>query len=113
MSGTNVNGSPPLNVRIESVKLYSKNTLIAFVDFTLLDVGLTIKGSTVHEKEGKRWIGMPAREYQTNEGKAWAPIVEFADKESRYVLNDSVLAAFEEFHGPQPSQDSAPSEEPW
>ena len=84
-----------LAVRIDAAKPYSKNTLIAFLDFTLLDIGLSIKGATVHEKEGSRWIGMPAREYAKDGVKSWTPVIEFASKEARYRVNDSVLAAYD------------------
>jgi DNA-binding cell septation regulator SpoVG len=84
-----------LAVRIDAVKAYSKNTLVAFLDFTLLDIGLSIKGATVHEKEGSRWVGMPARSYSDAEGAHWAPIIEFASKEARYRINDAVLAAYD------------------
>jgi DNA-binding cell septation regulator SpoVG len=95
------------------VKAFSKNTLIAFVDFTILDVGLTVKGSTVHEKEGKRWVGMPAREYTTDEGRKWVPIIEFDSKESRHALNDSVLAAFEAFQARTTKPETTPGDQPW
>ena len=88
-----------LEVRIDAAKPYLKNTLIAFVDFTLVELGLSIKGATAHEKEGKRWVSMPSRSYSDAEGTHWAPVIEFASKESRYRINDAVLAAFEQFFG--------------
>ena len=103
-----------LNIRIDAVKAFTKNTLIAFVDFTILEVGLTIKGSTIHEKEGKRWVGMPAREYTTEEGRKWVPVIEFDSKESRYALNDSLLAATEGFQARQTNGQSGTSGgQPW
>jgi DNA-binding cell septation regulator SpoVG len=88
--------TPPL-VRIDAVKPYSKNTLFAFCDFTLLDIGLSIKGATVHQKEGKRWIAMPARSYSDAEGTHWTPIIEFDTKEARSRINEAVLAAFDSY----------------
>ena len=86
-----------LVVRIDTAKSYTKNTLLAFIDFTLMDLGLSIKGAAIHEKDGKRWVSMPSRSYSDAEGTHWAPIIEFDSKEARYRVNDAVVAAFERF----------------
>ena len=87
--------SPAISVRIDSAKRYSKNTLVAFVDFTLIEAGLSIKGASIHEKEGSRWVSMPSRSYSDATGMHWAPIIEFASKEARSRINDAVLLAFD------------------
>jgi DNA-binding cell septation regulator SpoVG len=86
---------PAISVRIDSAKRYSKNTLIAFIDFTLLEAGLSIKGASVHEKEGARWVSMPSRSYSDAAGTHWSPIIEFASKEARSRVNEAVMQAFE------------------
>jgi len=88
--------SPAISVRIDSAKRYSKNTLIAFIDFTLIEAGLSIKGASIHEKEGSRWVSMPSRSYSDAAGTHWAPIVEFASKEARSRINEAVLTAFDQ-----------------
>lgn len=87
--------SPAVSVRIDSAKRYSKNTLIAFIDFTLIETGLSIKGAFIHEKEGSRWLSMPSKSYSDTAGTHWAPIIEFASKEARARINDAVLTAFD------------------
>ncbi len=87
----------PLSVRVDAVKPYVKNTMLSFVDFTLLGVGLSIKGASIHEKDGKRLVSLPSRSYSDREGPHWAPIIEFASKEARGLITDRVLAAFEEY----------------
>jgi DNA-binding cell septation regulator SpoVG len=91
------NASSPIPVRIEEVKVYEKHTLKAFLDFTFTDIGVRINGAMIHEKDGKRWIGMPAREYQSNDGRAWSPVVDFSSKEARAAINNSVLAAYDRY----------------
>ena len=93
---------PLLSVRIETVKPYTKNTLRAFVDFELMDLALLVHGATVHEKDGKRWLSLPAREYATSDGRGWAPILEVTDKYKRYQLQDSVLGALDRYTAEQP-----------
>jgi DNA-binding cell septation regulator SpoVG len=91
------NPSTSVAVRIDEVKIYEKRTLRAFINFTIADLGLRINGAMIHEKEGKRWVGMPAREYVSEGEKHWSPIVDFVSKESRDVMNDAVLAAYDRY----------------
>ena len=96
--GSENNASSPISVRIEEVKVYEKRTLKAFLDFTFTNIGVRINGAMIHEKDGKRWVGMPAREYSTNEGRAWSPVVDFSSKEARAAINSSVLAAYDRYN---------------
>lgn len=88
--GTYMNGT-------EAVKAHSNNTLRAFVDFTLLDIGLEIKGCAIHERENRRWLSLPSREYVKNGERTWIPVVEFSSREARDRITNAVLAAFDEF----------------
>ena len=90
---------PLLAVRIESVKPYTKNTLRAFIDFELTDIGLLIRGATLHEKEGSRWISWPSRDYEKDGKRGWTAIIETPDKYASYRLRDSVLAAYDKHVG--------------
>jgi hypothetical protein len=38
-----------------------RNSLKAFVDLTLDDTSLIIREVTLHEQNGRRWIGMPGK----------------------------------------------------
>jgi hypothetical protein len=51
----------------------------------------------IHEKEGKRWVGMPSREFVSDGVSRWSPIVDFSSKEARWTANDAVLAAYDAF----------------
>jgi hypothetical protein len=68
-----------MKVLVTNYKRYEKNTLQAFVDLEIVEIGLTIKGATVHQKEGSAWIGLPGREYKDEDGKKqWANILQFS-----------------------------------
>ena len=46
----------------------------------MTSIGLQINGCTYHEKNGKKWIGLPARPYEDENGKTtWALILKFDD----------------------------------
>lgn len=113
MTGGNGNGRPPIKVRIDEFKPMQKNTLQGFLAFTFLDLGLCVKGATIHQKQDSRWVSMPAREYQTDEGRKWVPVIEFDSRESRYSVNDAVIAAFDAFQARTTKPDPAPDGEPW
>jgi hypothetical protein len=53
---------------------------------------LLVRGATIHEKEGKRWLSLPAREWQKDGERGWAPILEVSDKYKKFHLQDGVLA---------------------
>jgi len=59
------------NIEVEATgfKPFRKNTLRGFVDLALPAVGLVLLGCTLQEKNGSRWIGLPARPYQMTRAK--------------------------------------------
>jgi hypothetical protein len=77
-------------------KPYAKNTLVGFVSLELPS-GLIIHGCTVHEKNGSRWIGLPAKQYTKDGTQTWAPLVEFASKEVREKFQALALAAIDAY----------------
>jgi hypothetical protein len=67
-------------IRCLKFRPFQKNTLRGFADLELSRVGLVLHDCPVHEKNGKEWVGFPARSYETRDGgTAWQPLIEFAD----------------------------------
>ena len=63
-------------------KPYSKNTLKGFFDLRLAS-GMVLCGCTLYEKNGRYWIGLPAKSYLKDDGEqAWCRIIDFSDKET-------------------------------
>ena len=79
-------------MKITDWKPYTKNTLRGF--FTLHPTSwLAIKECMLHEKNGARWIGFPAKPYKTKEGAdGWATIIEISE-DARERFQSSALAA--------------------
>jgi hypothetical protein len=70
--------------------------LRGFSDLELTRVGLVIHDCTWHAKEGKEWVGFPARQYQDKDGNTqWQPLVEFAEgaREAREQFREQALKA--------------------
>jgi hypothetical protein len=71
-----------MNFKIVDTKQMDKNTLKG--TFALMAGPLKISDFTYHEKDGKSWIGFPAKEYFDKEGeKKYWPIIRIED-DDRY-----------------------------
>ena len=77
-------------------KPFEKNTLRGFLSLELPS-GMIIHGCTLHQKNGSRWIGLPAREYQKEGERAWSPLAEFVDRETREGFQQLALEAIDEY----------------
>jgi hypothetical protein len=51
----------------------------------------------VHVRGDARWLSMPAREYQKDGERSWAPLVEFATKQIREAFQTAALAALDAY----------------
>jgi hypothetical protein len=82
--------------KVRSWRPFQKNTLLGFMSMELPS-GLVINDITLHEKSGSRWTAMPARQYELNGEKTWAPVIEFAGKESRAAFQELALSAIDRY----------------
>jgi hypothetical protein len=83
-------------IRCIKFRAYEKNTLRGFADLELTRVGLVLHDCTWHKKDGKEWVGFPAKSYEDRNGNtAWQPLVEFADgaKEAREKFQKQAIEA--------------------
>jgi hypothetical protein len=92
-----------------------KNTLLGFATLRLAS-GLIIVDATLHQKNGARWVSMPARPWTDTQGiTRYASIIDFIDKETRDRFSKTATAAIDAFvtaqgqHQPQPVK----KEDPW
>jgi len=82
---------------VSNWKAYEKNTLRGFFSLNLPS-GLVIHNCTLHEKDGSRWIGLPARQYSKDDGStSYALLIEFATKEARQQFQTMALEAVDRF----------------
>ena len=84
---------PETQARILDLKQFEKNTLRAFFSLELAS-GLILRGCTLHTKNGKFWVGLPAKPYTTDTGaQSWAAIVDFRDKRTAARFQEMATAA--------------------
>jgi hypothetical protein len=58
---------------------YQKGTLQGFFSL-LLGSGLEIHGMTLHEKDGKNWVGFPAKQYEEDGQTKWQALIRIPDE---------------------------------
>jgi hypothetical protein len=86
--------------RICDFKLFEKNTLRGFFDIELAS-GLILRGCTLHFKNEKSWIGLPAKPWTKPDGtQSYTAIIDFRDKQTSYRFQNAVtplaVAAYEQ-----------------
>ena len=83
-----------------------RNTQRALFNLILLPSGLVLRDCSLHERDGKRWIGLPARPQLGRDGRqlvapktgqpAYATVIDFSDHKARERFQTAALAAVDE-----------------
>jgi hypothetical protein len=85
------------SITCEKFRPFSRNTLQGFCTL-LLPSGLRLHDCTLHEKEGKRWVGLPSRPYKDESGRQkWSAVVDIPDYATRERFCVAALAAIDAF----------------
>ena len=85
-------------IKVVKFQEYRKNTLMGFFDVQLDNVGLEIRGCTVHQKGKSRWVGLPAKPYEDEDGtKKWSRIIDFYDEGRGKQFQKAVLQALDAY----------------
>jgi hypothetical protein len=71
--------------------------LIAFLSIETPS-GLLIRDCRLFEKSGRKWVGLPSRQYTKSDGStAYAQIVEFSSKEVAARFQDEAIRAIDAY----------------
>ena len=67
--------------RLTNPRRLDKNSLVGAFDLEMPS-GLKINGVMLFEKNGKRWVGFPSKEWVKQDGtKSYSPLLEFASRD--------------------------------
>lgn len=85
-------------MRVSQYKPLAKgDSLRGFFD-VILPSGMVIHGATLHERGDARWIGLPGRQYEKDDGtKSWARVIDFADRPTYERFQRAALAALDQY----------------
>lgn len=82
---------------IECIKYFpiNKKTCLGIANIYVEKWDLEMYGITLHQKDGKRWVSFPSKEYEKDGEKKYAPYYRFRDKETYYKFCKAVKEAIE------------------
>ena len=87
-----------MNIEITSFDPYRKNTLQGFLAVRLTETGLEIRDIALHQKNGNRWLQLPAKPYKKPDGRqGWSYILSFYKKEHFNKFQEVTLKALDAF----------------
>jgi hypothetical protein len=76
-----------------------QNTLRGFADLEFHSVGLVIKGCSLHSKEGKYWVSLPAKPFEKDGKRCWEQFLEIPEKAHWQAFQKAALAAVQSLRG--------------
>jgi hypothetical protein len=95
-------------IQIIEFRPFSKNTLQGFLTVRVPS-GWEIRDIALHEKNGKRWLSMPARPYKKEDGtESWIPTIRLPDPAKMEAFQKAVLAAMADY---APAKETPKAEE--
>lgn len=85
-----------MNIECLKFQPVSKGLLIGFADFYIPKTGLEIFGCQLFQKDGKRWINMPSREYTNEQGeKKYMPYIRYREAAHKELFTELALKAID------------------
>ena len=75
-------------------KEFKKGSLLGFADIFVEKWGVEIKGFSMHFKDGAKWVNLPSKEFQNEEGEMkYSPVFKFRDTDHQKSFCKAVLEA--------------------
>lgn len=85
-----------MNIECLKYQSVNKGLLVGFADFYIPKTGIEIFGCQLFQKDGKRWINMPSREYTNAEGeKKYMPYIRFRENAHKDLFTELALKAID------------------
>lgn len=70
-----------MTIECMEFRKHIKGNLLGFLNIYVPKMGIEIFGCSLWQKDGRRWINLPSREYQDNEGNTkYMPSIRFREK---------------------------------
>lgn len=96
-----------MNISVLEFKPVNRNTLVGFAVIYIAELRLRVRDISIHEKNGERWVQLPAKAQIDREGNTirkdgkiqYATLLEWSDAATRVAFAHAVIAALLE-HAP-------------
>jgi len=98
-----------MGIEVKSFRKFQKGTLLGFGTIFLSGAGLEIRDISLHQKDGEKWVAMPSKKHEAEDGtKKYSPLVRIPDKARWAKFQQEAVKALEEHL----SHDQTPAEIP-
>lgn len=98
-----------MTIECMEFKPHNNKNLIGFANFWVPKMGLEIYGCSLHQKEGRRWLNLPSREYKDAEGVVkYMPVIRFRDKDHYNAFIDACKRAIDAWCAENAPKEKAP-----
>jgi len=85
-----------MSIEVTSFRQFEKNTLKGFATIRMTNIGMEIRDCTVHEKDSKKWVGLPSKPYEDPDGNTkYSYIVHFYNDDIWKKFQRAALEALE------------------
>ncbi len=94
-----------MSIEIVSYRKYEKNTLQGFLSIRMTGIRLEIRDLCIHQKNGKRWLSLPAKAVSSKESgdkPGYVSILEFYDKTYLAKFQNAALMALDSWLSEHP-----------
>ena len=75
----------------------NKGALLGFANLFVKKMGLEINGCSLFQKDGRRWITMPQREFVVDGEKKYFPVIRFREKDHMEIFGEAAKKAIDEW----------------
>lgn len=87
-------------------KAVNKGSLLGFADFFIPKMGLEIYNCQLFQKDGRRWVMFPQKEYTTGSGeKKYIGLVRFRERGHQDAFSKAAVEAIEKWCAANQKQD--------
>jgi len=94
-----------MSMECTTFRSHQSGALLGFFDLWVPKMGLEFKGCTLYQKNGRKWISLPTREYKGDDGeKKYVPVVRFREKGHADAFCTLAITAIDEFCAKQNEQ---------
>jgi len=90
-------------IKCTNFRPYESGYCKGFADISVDKWGITLKDLTLFEKDGKRWVALPSKEYTDKETgeKKRASFIHFKEKEHKFEFCKRARDAIDQYIGGQ------------
>ncbi len=85
-----------MSIQLKDFRPFKKNSLQGFITLYLPGAGLEIRDCSLFEKDERRWVSLPSRSFQKDDGTtAWANVVSIPDEDRYQKFQNETIKALD------------------